>query len=110
MSAPQAVAQRATMSRPRPKVISGLSSPGAVADLDPRVLGGSAHPHPDRRNAVQDGVADQLGDPQLGALGQVVSTDLGARFDHPASGLVHPTRARAQGEDRSVNRHSEMPP
>ena len=87
ISAPQASAQRATMLRPRPKVSSRSSVSGrsrarsgrigastrAVAHLDARVLGGAAHPHRDRRLAVQQGVGDQLGDAQLGALRQLVA-------------------------------------
>ena len=108
ISAPQASAHRATMPRPRPKVSSsrrprrscaGVGSSGGSGepsrDLDARVLAGAAHPHRDRGLGVQQGVGDQLGDAQLGALDELGATDVTAQ-SRPPSG-VRPARRGVPG-------------
>ena len=113
---------RATMLSPRPKVssrssVSGRSSGSArqdrrlergVAHLDPRVLDGAAHPDLDRRLAVQQGVGDQLGDPQLGALGQLVTADVRAQARPPSDVRRARRGARAQGEGGRLQRHGGL--
>ena len=50
---------------------------GAVAHLDAGVLEGAAHPHGDGGRGVQEGVGDQLGDAELGALDEIGAADVG---------------------------------
>ena len=91
ISAPQATEHIATMARPRPKVASrsSCSSPrgrggtgGCARPVGTSTRGcsrGATDPHGDGGLGVQERVGDELGDPELGALHEVVAAELGRR-------------------------------
>ena len=76
-----------------------------VADLDPRVLDGASDPDLDRRLAVQEGVGHELGDTELGALGELPTPDVLARPHHPLACVMHAAGTGAQGEGWPIQRH-----
>ena len=63
-----------------------------------RVAGpdGAAHADRQREHGVEEGVGDQLGDAELGALDEVVATDVTAGLDHPSACVLHAAGTRAQ--------------
>src|SRR6476661_4925307 len=77
----------------------------AVAHLDARVLAGAAHPHAQRRLGVEQRVGDELGDAELGALDEVLATDVQAGVDDPAACVLDAAGSRAQGQGGPAQWH-----
>ncbi len=57
-------------------------------NLDAGLVPGSEEPDHDRRVGVQDRVGDQLGDAELGGVGEVGASQDGELVDHPRAGAT----------------------
>ena len=81
--------------------------PRPVGDLDPGMLHGATDPHGDGVLGVQERVGDELGDPQLRALHEVVAAELVAGRHHPPTGLLDGARVGVECQGWLVQRHDD---
>ncbi len=84
--------------------VDGGHHPGAVGDLEPRVVEGAGNPHRHRGLAVEDGVGDELGDRQLSRLRELRATYFTAHVTGPATCLLHGSRAAVECHGWPVQR------
>ena len=85
-------------------VVHRRDHPGAVGDLEARVVEGAGHAQRHRRLGMEYGVRDELGDRQLGGLGELRATHFTAHLTCPASCLLHGSRAAVECHGWPVQR------